>query len=266
VVGVSTVRAVLRELLAIRALAADSRSFRTYATDIVVHRLLRLPTPFRPRSGGLRTLRLTNGVEFTYRRERGDIYTVREVWLDEAYRLPVGFTADVIVDLGAHIGLASLWLARHYDASTVIAVEPSPGNAELARANLARNGVQADVIEAAIGAVDGEAWFAEGTQSNLGRLASTGVLVRTVGMETVVARLDKGRTIDVLKVDIEGAESAVFAGAPPWLERVRVVVAELHLSGDELQTVRETLTEAGLREWPAGGSRRGDTVCYTRVQ
>jgi FkbM family methyltransferase len=264
VAGVSTVRAVLRELRAMRALAADSRSFRTYATDIVVHRLLRLPAPFRPRTGALRTLRLANGVEFTYRRERGDIYTVREVWLDEAYRLPPDFTADVIVDLGAHIGLASLWLASRYRPSKIIAVEPSPDNARLARENFARNGIAAELIEAAVGATDGEGWFQEGPQSNLGRLGKSGHRVRTISVATLLERVGSGVDVDVLKLDVEGAEVELLAGSSAWLERVRLVVAELHAAPSELEAIASTLRQAGLRQTEVNGRATTDTVCFAR--
>ena len=47
-----------------------------------------------------------------------DIFEIREVWIDEAYRLTDGFSPMVVVDLGAHIGLTTLWLAKRYGPAT----------------------------------------------------------------------------------------------------------------------------------------------------
>jgi len=92
-------------------IAADRRSFGCYAVDIFFHRLLRL---FNARSyNRVRRIFIEGGIEITYRRNRGDIYTVREIWIDEIYRLRDGHTPKTVVDLGAHIGLASLWVREN---------------------------------------------------------------------------------------------------------------------------------------------------------
>jgi FkbM family methyltransferase len=64
-----------------------------------------------------------------------------------------------MIDAGANIGFSSVYLACRWGATRIVAVEPDPENAELLRRNLAQNGVEAEVIEAAVGAEDGEASF-----------------------------------------------------------------------------------------------------------
>ena len=56
----------------------------------------------------------------------------------------------VILDLGANIGAASLFLLREIPNSRVIAIEPDPGNASLCARNLAPFGDRAVVLEAAL--------------------------------------------------------------------------------------------------------------------
>ena len=76
-------------------------------------------------------LRLRGGVTITYRFNKGDIWSVREVWLFECYRPPFEIAIDHVLDLGANIGLTSLWLAKRYGCGRIIAVEPSAANARL---------------------------------------------------------------------------------------------------------------------------------------
>lgn len=85
------------------------------------------------------TLRLKPGMDEVMLREYGtDAVTFQEIWLEEVYRdvLHHKPSAKTIIDLGAHIGLTSLYLVRHLPGSRVFAVEPHPGNYALLKQNL----------------------------------------------------------------------------------------------------------------------------------
>jgi FkbM family methyltransferase len=135
----------------------------------------------------------------------------------------------VLVDLGAHIGLSSLWLARKYGFQRIICVEPVQSNARLATLNLKSNGIQAEIIEAAVGPLDGKAHFAENAASNMGQISETGREVRMVCMASLLRKLPPDEMIDLLKIDIEGGEQALLAeGDASWLSRVREIIIEFH--------------------------------------
>ena len=215
-----TVRAVGREIAGAARIAGDRRSFLRYAGDVILYRVLRLvPLPAR-----LRTIRLRDGSRITYRLNRGDILTVNEIWQTGSYRPP--FPVDrltTIVDLGANIGLTSVYLARRYGGS-VLAVEPSASNVALARRNLAQNGVAGEVVQAAIGPHDGTGRFARHRDFNSGRLDTDGDPVSVLSMATLLARLGPEARIDLVKVDIEGGEAELFSGDLGWLRRVDAVI------------------------------------------
>ena len=150
----------------------DVSSFGQYAVDRMLTMLLgRVSVPGKDRE---RKLKFRDGVILTYRLNRGDMQSICEVWLEQAYRLPSSEKRNVLVDLGAHIGLSSLWLARKYGFQRIICVEPVQSNARLATINLKSNGIQAEIIEAAIGSMDGKAHFEENAASNMGRISETG--------------------------------------------------------------------------------------------
>src|SRR6185312_5327332 len=100
-------RGVAHELRGGYRLTADPSSFARFAADVFLSRLTRkVPLPNRNRD---RMIRVKGGVKLHYRLNRGDMQSIREVWIDECYRLPFDLVPDRLVDLGANIGLTSLW-------------------------------------------------------------------------------------------------------------------------------------------------------------
>ena len=120
--------------------------------DYVLSRLIGLIP--RVRREHVREVRLRGDIKIRYRLNKGDLHSIREIWFQEAYRLPFENSSGVLLDLGANIGMASLWLVKTYSFSRVIAVEPDPNNAALVRQNLETNGIAGETLEAAIGPTD----------------------------------------------------------------------------------------------------------------
>ena len=200
----------------------------------------------------------------TYRLNRGDIQSIREVWMDGGYTLPFDIDPGIMVDLGANIGLTSVWLARRYGFSRIVAVEPLASNAHLARINLDANGIEADVVKAAVGPRDGMAMFEESAHSNLGRLGTKGTEVPMVSMPTLQQRLPPGTRISLLKIDIEGAEEALFAGDVGWLDRIDSIIIELHPSEEACDRTIRRLVRRGFRFLPSGAAHPGSMTAFIR--
>src|SRR4051812_45309628 len=103
-----SLRGIREELAGAWRLSADRRSFARWGFDVLAYRLLAFTDlGSRPRP---RTIRLRGGLEGRYRLDRGDIRALAETFVLEAYALPDGAQPRTIVDLGANIGLVSLWL------------------------------------------------------------------------------------------------------------------------------------------------------------
>lgn len=255
------IRRIVREVGAAWRLFGPSRSFASYTVDIAASRLLRFSR--RPASS-LRHVVTRSGTQIYYRRNRGDIYAIKEIFMDDVYRLPSGHAPDVVVDLGAHIGLTTLWMAETYKPSTIVAVEPAPSNAALARRNISANGVHAELVEAAIATSEGTAHFREDPQSNLGQLSDIGTAVRTVDIASVLARVPNDGRVDLLKIDIEGGESALFQGDVSWLSKVELIVAELHPNAADTIAITTLLEGNGFRAVDLPGDPDAHTVCFER--
>lgn len=138
-----------------------------------------------------------------------------------------------ILDLGANVGFSSAWLLSAFSGARVVAVEPFAPNFAALEINMAPYGQRAHTLHGAVWshcgrlrmhADDASGWAKQVEQTEddrQGEIQAWDVpaLMEIGGMETV----------DLLKVDIEGAEAAVFNDAArQWLQRVRNICIELH--------------------------------------
>ncbi len=169
----------------------------------------------------------------------------RELVLQRIYDMAGGVGGETVVDAGANVGMFSLVASRH--AKRVIAIEPDPINYRVLDLNLKANEIaNVEALNAALWTQDGEISFATGSHATDGSVSSNGegnLTVNSVSLETIV---DRYGDIDLLKLDIEGAEEDVLP-ATDVLPRVRRIVAELHLTEpDEERPMVEALERAGF--------------------
>jgi FkbM family methyltransferase len=137
-----------------------------------------------------------------------------------------------ILDLGANIGVATLFLAACFPQAEIACVEPSPANIALLRANIRLNKIRASVFEGVVGVASGQAELDVGADPDNFSLtpakASGNVMcVRSFTVPEVMASIGWDE-IDVLKIDIEGYEQTLFRINQDWLRRVRLIVGEAH--------------------------------------
>ncbi len=169
-----------------------------------------------------------------------------------------------VVDVGANVGLATLYLAQAFPESRIVAVEPDPGNFALLTRNVARLAERVQCVQAAFWPVD-EPLEMDPDPFRGGREWSRTVrrapsAAPTDGTRTVPvltpsgadARLG-GRGMDLLKMDIEGAESAFFedpAHCRDLLSRVGAIAVEVHPERVDPPAVLHALDEAGFLVLP----------------
>jgi FkbM family methyltransferase len=163
------------------------------------------------------------------RRNKVDRVVLRQVFIERQYDHP--FTRDppprFIVDAGANIGLASIYFATAFPAATILAIEPDADNFRLLTANVApfQNVIPRKAAlwgrsePVGIANPDAEPWLYTVRADGAGG-------IRGVTLSEIVSEFGP---IDILKMDIEGAEKDVFEGdVESWLPRVRVLCIELH--------------------------------------
>jgi len=184
-----------------------------------------------------RTPRYTRGeIELgPYMLQYSDLLTLCPQWNDIFVRRSLAFTtparAPRILDCGANLGLASLFFKRSYPAARITAFEADPQIAEMLASNLARNGAaDVEIVGAAAWIADGDVTFhADGADS--GAIASHALAAPGRALTVPAIRLADWlarERIDLLKLDVEGAESAVLADCEPALGNVGAILLEVH--------------------------------------
>jgi FkbM family methyltransferase len=222
---VAAILHLMQEWRACARLCADPKSALQLGLDFALSRFL--PWSHENRVHRCREVRLRGGIQLCYRLNKGDLHSIREVWFDEAYRLPFDLPSGTLLDLGANIGLTSVWLAKKYVIERVIAVEPDQSNAILARRNLDLNAIKSEVLEAAIGSQEGTVGFESNQVSNLGRVSEKGLPVTMITVDTILERSACQR-LALVKIDIEGGEQQLFEGPMNWLDCTDAIIIEFH--------------------------------------
>jgi FkbM family methyltransferase len=143
-------------------------------------------------------------------------------------------SGGIFIDIGANIGWYAVHAAKHKAVETVVAFEPDLFNAWLLGRNLSVNGIDNVVVSTcAVGACRGSIRLHQYKESNRGRhsvLADYGHGSRIVPMTDVDTELETlglaERPVLIVKIDVEGYEPEVIAGAQRTLARADVVIVE----------------------------------------
>lgn len=172
-----------------------------------------------------------------------DFALVRELYGRRCYffrRSWIPQRGDVVVDLGANAGLFTVLCAKR--GAQVIAVEAQGALCHLIETHLRINGC-GGVVSIIQGVIKPEiGCFAELTELEREKLLGTEARVTTI--EQVLA-LAQGQHIDLLKVDIEGSEFALFEGDLSWLRQVEKLTMEVHPEYGSVETLVNKLGEYG---------------------
>ncbi|GAB4026412.1 MAG: hypothetical protein Fur0011_2070 [Candidatus Microgenomates bacterium] len=180
----------------------------------------------------------------------------REVWSHHAYYLEDLEEPKRVIDMGAHIGLATLYFAQIYPNAEIVAYEPDPQNYELLVMNVVENGIAERVtcINAAVAPKSGRLKlqapiYPDEWRSGVGIipkgwrnvLHTKEMEVEAIGIGEII---EKGA--DLIKIDIEGMEYEVVKYGK-W-NRVRNLILEVHpRDGKRIGEIEKCLIDQGYK-------------------
>ncbi len=193
----------------------------------------------------------------------------REIFVREYYRPLIPFDASPrIVDLGANIGMASLYFVSRWPMARIEAYEPNPASFELLGKNLQPDRFpQAEIIlhQAALstGVATADFTVPEGNPTSVCAGLSTGASEDAPGSRISVPTADAAevfsRPADLVKLDIEGHEYDVLEHALPHSSCIRSMVVEFHdMNRDSSRCerlLRRLLGEGGYSAQDEDGTR-----------
>lgn len=199
------------------------KNFNTIDSIIlVISRILRLERVHLP--GLKRTV--------YFRKKTKDFETFKEIFNQNIYNIKLPITPYSIVDAGANIGFASLFFKIKFPESEIIALEIEESNLAMIKKNT-RNLTNFSLEKKAL--YNNKSFFKIENPHN----ATNSFIVKEV-KETDIYNVEsitldeilfqkKWKSIDLLKIDIEGAEKKLFeSNYQNWLPKTKIIMIETH--------------------------------------
>ncbi len=170
------------------------------------------------------------GAPFYLRNNISDKAIFRQVFFEQQYAPVTRLMpkADFIIDAGANIGMSARYFHLHYPNATIAAIEPEPANLQQLQKNI--SGISC------IHPIDAGLWYKAGhiqilNEDAMAASFMVGEADAGIGTVTIPELMNtyNFRVVDILKIDIEGAEKELFSnGAEEWLKNVKLLIIELH--------------------------------------
>ena len=186
---------------------------------------------------GKMSIRFRDNLSLDISIQNGGLSAYYEIWCQKAYGCLSDFipaAGNYIVDVGANIGIYSLWAGRRVaDTGMIFSIEPHPSAYELLRRNIYNNGFPGKTFN--VGCSDSEGFlnlsFDPSTLVTSSFQIRTGervekALVPVKRLDDLIDDISPNR-ISILKIDVERWEMQVLKGAEETLKLVDRAVLEI---------------------------------------
>jgi len=165
-----------------------------------------------------------------FRNIGSDAKMFEQIFVNKEYDVKIPVAPQVIIDLGANVGFASVFFANRFPNAKIFAIEPDESNYATAQKNLAPyKNVQL---------VKGAVWHKSQTINLVDKgygvaayMVEEGTGKNEVKAYTIkeIMEIMNTATIDILKMDVEGTEKELFeSGSGEWLPVTKVLITETH--------------------------------------
>ena len=199
-----------------------------------------------------------------------DLITLLEVWGKQEYREAIemlttkGIHDPHILDVGGNVGYAVVYFKYYFPSASVICIEPDRLNQNQIFKNTKVNGFKGITL------VAGALWrkrtkmeikndYREGTSASFYVIESDKGDIEGYGIKDILS-IQNWKYIDLLKMDIEGAEKYLFEDeniAATILSITRVIAIEIHDEKADRQKICKALSTNGFKFFTKGETTFG---------
>ena len=179
------------------------------------------------------------------------LFSFKEIFEDEVYLFESENHSPLIIDCGSNIGLSILYFKSLFPNAQVMGFEPDPLIFSLLQENIAEFDLSdVKLFQKAVWTENSDQLPFIQDKGLGGRLVAGFPSQSTIPVGTVRLKEFLVTPIDLLKLDIEGAEFAVLSDVHQELQFVKSLFVEYHSKADEPQKLGqllEILRNAGFR-------------------
>lgn len=167
--------------------------------------------------------------------------TYREIFENNIYEFKTNSSKPIILDCGANMGVSVLYFSKNYPNAHIIAFEPDETVLPFLEKNIQSQNIQnVEVFKKAVwtGETELEFYTDNGLGGRVGKeyVNQTPRIIKALRLRNFL-----NKPIEMLKIDIEGAEYAVIQDCEDLLHNVEHIFIEYHSIYNEEQHLEDIL-------------------------
>ncbi|NSL89847.1 FkbM family methyltransferase [Chitinophaga solisilvae] len=190
-----------------------------------------------------------------------DYKVLKQVYMRGEYDIEFPFRPRYIIDGGANIGLFAILFANRAQDAAIVSIEPESDNFRQLKANTA--------VYPNVTAIQAGLWnkqchlqvIKEGLEDWSFQVQETDDCSSSFPAISIndIMTMYQWPHIDIVKLDVEGAEEKIFASNFEWLAKTRVLIIELH---DKLLPGSSNTFRAAMQQYDFTESRLGENLIF----
>lgn len=202
------------------------------------------------------------------RPKTSDVPTFHQIFTFKDYDIHFGFKPKTILDAGANVGFASVFFAHKYPDAQIVCVEPEKSNFDVLSKNI-QPYKQVVPLRKAIANTSGQTlhvvdngagnWMFTTLSKDDAMGKNIIDTIETISIADIM-RTQNWDRIDLLKLDIEGAEKELFEkDYDVWLPKTKCLIIELH---DGLKMGSSKNFFAAISKYDFNYRQRGENLVF----
>lgn len=192
------------------------------------------------------TFILKNKIKIKLRTNTTDIQAFTNVWLFNEYKDLTIEQNDTIIDIGAHVGLFTLFVSQHCKKGRILCFEPIKENYDALSDNIQLNKLEnVKTFQSAVADKSGITKIFLSDDFSAHSLHGNGVGrdVTSISLKEIFD-VNKIENCDLLKLDCEGSEYAILNALPElYYNRTKKIIMEYHMAYKKPELLQELLVK-----------------------
>jgi FkbM family methyltransferase len=193
-------------------------------------------------------LETKNNIKIKIRTNSTDIMQLGTVWLAQDYEVP-GFSIkkeDIVIDIGAHIGLFSLFASQYCKNGKIFSYEPIEKNYNILKENINLNQIK-NIIPfnfAVSNQLNKLKIFIDSNDDSAHSILNSGKNFIEVNSITIESIFDQNKIekCNLLKLDCEGAEYQIIESIPKeYFSKIEKMIIEYHFASENLKLYKKLI-------------------------
>lgn len=192
-------------------------------------------------------LETKNNIKIKIRTNSTDIMQLGTVWLTEDYKMP-GFSInkeDIVIDIGAHIGLFSLFASQYCKNGKIFSYEPIKENYNLLKENIEVNKIENIIsFNSAVSKQTNKLKIFINSDDSAHSIFESEKNFIEVDSTTIKSIFDKNKikNCNLLKFDCEGAEYQIIESIPKeYFFKIEKMIIEYHLANEKPEMYKKLI-------------------------